>query len=307
MRRRLKLLTVGLVLVTAAVAGCSSTTAGSAGAIQDDVELAPSAPASSSAGPTSSPDPVGPSPAPTEAPASPVASPTDSPSPSGSSAGPALLGAGRGGQDVCNAGLAYACGDLGESGVGTVFYASSSPFECGAELDGGNFESSCNYLEMAPNMWNPNSSSTCKVATGTSCGGSLQTTSDFSSTGLGFPWCTGSGGTGNVNGANMQYIGAGFANTTAMLPVCNPGDAGNVARSYTGGGLTDWSLPSLYELTALYNYNNRAAIGGFNSGLYWSSMEENKTNAYDWSFNPNDGGTYNAKSTSYGVRPVRAF
>ena len=308
MRTPFKTLTVGLVLATAAMAGCSSTTGGSAGAIQDDVTSPAPTSSSSSAGPTSSPAPIIPSPAPTEAPASPVASPTDSPSPSpsGSSAGPALLGAGVGGQDVCDAGLAYACGGIGESGVGTVFYASSSPFECGAELDGGNFESSCNYLEMAPNMWNPNSSSTCKVATGTSCGGSLQTTSDFSSTGLGFPWCTGSGGTGNVNGANMQYIGAGFANTTAMLPVCNPGDAGNVARSYTGGGLTDWSLPSLYELTALYNYNNRAAIGGFNSGLYWSSMEFNSTKAHDWPFNPN-GGTYYDKSTSYGVRPVRAF
>ena len=40
MRTRMKLLTVGLVLVTAAVAGCSSTTAGPDGAIQDDVELA---------------------------------------------------------------------------------------------------------------------------------------------------------------------------------------------------------------------------------------------------------------------------
>ena len=47
MRARLKLLTVGLVLVTAAVAGCSSTTAGPDGAIQDDVELA--APASAGA------------------------------------------------------------------------------------------------------------------------------------------------------------------------------------------------------------------------------------------------------------------
>ena len=43
----MKLLTVGLVLVTAAVAGCSSTTAGPDGAIQDDVELA--APASAGA------------------------------------------------------------------------------------------------------------------------------------------------------------------------------------------------------------------------------------------------------------------
>ena len=46
---RLKLLTVGLVLVTAAMAGCSSTTAGSLGAVQDDA----SASASSSAASTS--------------------------------------------------------------------------------------------------------------------------------------------------------------------------------------------------------------------------------------------------------------
>jgi hypothetical protein len=48
MRSGLKLLTVGLVLVTAAVAGCSSTTAGSDGAIQDDVQIAPTASAGAS-------------------------------------------------------------------------------------------------------------------------------------------------------------------------------------------------------------------------------------------------------------------
>ena len=46
MRRRFKTLTVGLVLATAAMAGCSSTT-GSSGAVQDDV--ASSAPASAGA------------------------------------------------------------------------------------------------------------------------------------------------------------------------------------------------------------------------------------------------------------------
>ena len=167
---------------------------------------------------------------------------------------------------------------------------------------------------MAPNMWNPNSSSTCKVATGTSCGGSLQTTSDFSSTGLGFPWCTGSGGTKVVNGANETGIGAGFANTTAMLSVCNPGDAGNVARSYTGGGLTDWSLASLREMSELYFYNNRAAIGGFNSGYYWTSSQGNKgfVEAIRQDLGP--GGKANSsnrpeapKSDKFGVRPIRAF
>ena len=306
MRTRLKLLTVGLVLVTAAVAGCSSTTAGPDGAIQDDVESAApaSAPASASAvstSPAQSPDPVGPSPAPTEAPESPVASQTDSPSPSGLSDDPTLLGR-TPPADVCDANMQYACGDIGQSGVGTVFYANSTSFACGA-----NMASTCNYLEVAPNLWNPDSQIACKAATGgTSCGGSVQTTSDFSSTGLGFPWCTGSGGQKVVNGANGQEIGAGFANTTAMLPVCNPGDAGNVARSYTGGGLTDWSLASALEINALYYYSDRATIGGFNSGQYWGS-QSNSTTAWYQQFNNalefSNGGKY----ATIGVRPVRAF
>ena len=47
MNKPLNLLTVGLVLVTATVAGCSSTTTGSAGAVQDDASS--SAPASAGA------------------------------------------------------------------------------------------------------------------------------------------------------------------------------------------------------------------------------------------------------------------
>ena len=201
--------------------------------------------------------------------------------------------------------MQYACGDIGECGVGTVFYASSTPFECGA-----NMESSCNYLEMAPNMWNPNSSSPCKVATGTSCGGILQTTSDCSSTGLGFGWCTGSGGSASISGAKSEAIGAGFANTTAMVLVCTPSDAGNVSRAYPGGGMTDWSLASQGELAALYIYNNRAAIGGFNSGYYWSSSQIKGASAWYQSFA--NGKKYEVSSTgvthpSYGVRLTRAF
>ena len=153
MRTRMKLLTVALVLVTAAVAGCSSTTAGPDGAIQDDVELAASPPASSPAGPTSSPAPVTPSPGPTEAPASPVASPTDSPAGSESPDDPALLGGSfPGSNDVCESGMEYECGGIGQSGVGTVFYASTIPFSCVA--NGVDLTSSCNYLEVAPNGWN---------------------------------------------------------------------------------------------------------------------------------------------------------
>ena len=293
MRTPFKTLTIGLVLATAAMAGCSSTTAGSSGAVQNAATASASAAASSvaSTSPAPSPDPVTPTDEPTEAQASPVASQTDS------VALPWMEGTSS---KNCDKGQAYACGQTGPGG-GVVFYVASTAFACGA-----NRASTCNYLESAPNLWNPDSKISCKAATGTSCGGSVQETSDFSSTGLGFPWCTGSGGTGNVNGANMQYIGAGFANTTAMLPVCNPGDAGNVARSYTGGGLTDWSLASTDELRTLYFYDNRAAIGGFNSGWYWSSSQNGAT-----SMSQNFGSTgqtlYVSKSTTYGVRPIRAF
>ena len=302
MRTPFKTLTVGLVLATAAMAGCSSTTGGSAGAIQDEVTSPAPTSSSSSAGPTSSPDPVSPSPAPTEAPASPVASPTDSPSPSGLSDDPTLLGR-TPPADVCDANMQYACGDIGQSGVGTVFYASSTAFPCGA-----NSASSCNYLEVAPNLWNPDSQISCKAATGgTSCGGTVQTTSDFSSTGNGFPWCLGSkGGSYSINGADATGVGAGFANTTAMLPVCYPGDAGNVARSYTGGGLTDWSLPSKNELNALYTYSGRAGVGGFNSGGYWSSTQYKGNYAWYESFYQGNQDYYE-KYRTLGVRPVRAF
>ena len=243
MGTRMKLLTVGLVLVTAAMAGCSSTT-GSSGAIQDEV-------------------------------------------PQGAS---------------CADGGVCVVGDSGPGG-GVVFYASLTAFACGA-----NMASKCNYLESAPNLWNPDSKISCKAATGTSCGGSVQETSDFSSTGLGFPWCTGSGGTASIDQEfHNGDIGTGFANTTVMLPVCNPGDAGNVARSYTGGGLTDWSLASLLELSELYFYNNRAAIGGFNSGSYWSSSQGSAKLSSAHTFSSGGGVQGLSKSITNGVRPIRAF
>ncbi|NQW73749.1 MAG: DUF1566 domain-containing protein [Actinobacteria bacterium] len=290
MRTRFKALTVGLVLATAAIAGCSSTTAGS---VQDDATMAASSSSSAatssgaavaSAGPVDSADVVA-----SGAPASPDVLASESPSASVSPAGQALLGAsGPVSNDLCDPGLQYACGDIGQSGVGIVFYASSTSFACGA-----NMASTCNYLESAPNLWNPDSEVSCKQAASfTSCGGSTQTTSDFSS-GSGFPWCTGT------------VIGSGYANTTAMLPVCYWGEAGNMARSYVGGGMTDWSLASQDELNALYSYPNRDAIGGFNSGIYWSSSQDGPDAAWAQYFGTSQGSAY--KSNPGGVRPIRAF
>ena len=92
-----------------------------------------------------------------------------------------------------------------------------------------------------------------------------------------------------------------------MLPVCNPGDAGNVARSYTGGGLTDWSLASKDELNALNFYKDRAAIGGFNSGRYWSSSQGNFERSWEQEFAIPGYINGSFKYRAGGVRPIRAF
>ncbi len=132
MRTRLKVLTVGVVLVTAAVAGCSSTT-GSSRAVQDDAPASSAAAPAASTGPTSSPDPVTPTAEPAEAAANPVASPTDS---------PVLLG----GSKNCNTGLAYSCGQIGPGG-GTVFYAQSTPFTLSNGYTAA-CSNNCQYLEV---------------------------------------------------------------------------------------------------------------------------------------------------------------
>lgn len=282
MNVRLRLLPIGVALVAAVVAGCSSTTTESTGAVQDEVSMAP---ASSSA----------------------ASSPGELPS-TASSAGQ-MLGSTASG-DVCDSGLTYACGDTGPGG-GTVFYASSTAFACGAGM-----ASSCNFLEAAPNLWAPNSQSSCRSAGG-SCGGSAQQTSDFAFSGKGITLCTGSGEKLIIASAEAMAIGSGYANTTALLPLCNPGDAPNAARSYNGGGMTDWSVPSADELTALFSYPNRNAMGGFPPSKYWSSSTSTSnsdvysTIAVTVNFGSEVGSknflVNNVKSNPYGLRPVRAF
>ena len=316
----MKLLTVGLVLVTAAVAGCSSTTAGPDGAIQDDVDLAASAPASSSAASTSpapSPDPVTPTAESTEAPETPVASPTDSSSASDLPTGPALGAAIAANNDVCDTGLPYSCGDIGASGVGTVFYASTTPFPCVA--NGVDMTSSCNYLEVAPQNWNGKlqncpGNGTGLVDSKSTCGGSPNSTSDWGSSGpgagQGYPYCHHKGRNNYtfIPNAFGTLIGTGYPNTSAMLTACESDDAAEQVRKYKGGGMTDWSLPSRDELSALFDYTGRNAIGGFAASRYWSSSQYDKWDEKSWLCNFDSGICAEANKHDFnGVRAVRAF
>ena len=63
----------------------------------------------------------------------------------------------------------------------------------------------------------------------------------------------------------------------------------------------------MQENTQMYYYINRAAIGGFNSGSYWSSTESSAKKSSEQPFGSPDTRKAMSKSTTYGVRPIRAF
>ena len=108
-------------------------------------------------------------------------------------------------------------------------------------------------------------------------------------------------------GASGTAIGTGLSNTNTIIT--SPGAtatsyAAGLARAYTGGGYTDWYLPSKDELNKLYL--NRSAIGGFASYYYWRSTEYVYSRAWYQSFD--DGDQIQAmKDVTYYVRAIRAF
>jgi len=105
--------------------------------------------------------------------------------------------------------------------------------------------------------------------------------------------------------ATGTAIGTGLSNTMAIIANQGAGSyAAKVARSYRGGGNTDWYLPSKDELNKLYI--NRVSIGGFASAFYWSSSESFSN--YVWNQYFLNGHQVNGGRLGPGyVRAVRAF
>ena len=119
-----------------------------------------------------------------------------------------------------------------------------------------------------------------------------------------------------TTGATETAIGTGSANTDAIIAVQGPTEtsyAAGLARAYTGGGYTDWFLPSKDELNKMWlereTINTTASANGgsnFSSNCYWSSTESGSS--YAWIHHLSDGGTQVLdKSYSVWVRAVRAF
>ena len=116
--------------------------------------------------------------------------------------------------------------------------------------------------------------------------------------------------------ATATTIGTGSANTDAIIAVQGATEtsyAAGLARAYTGGGFTDWFLPSIDELAQMYTnkatINTTASANGgsnFANAYYWSSTESGISSA--WYKNLNHG--YQSDGSKYGekdVRAVRAF
>jgi hypothetical protein len=114
---------------------------------------------------------------------------------------------------------------------------------------------------------------------------------------------------GISTGATGTAIGTGLSNTNTIITsqgATATSYAAGLARAYTGGGYTDWYLPSKDELAQLYN--NRVAIGGFSGSNvnYWSSSEINGFNAWVYAFALATQGSNPKDNINY-VRAIRSF
>lgn len=116
------------------------------------------------------------------------------------------------------------------------------------------------------------------------------------------------GCSGTTISGTSTALGTGQANTNLILAGCAARPiAASVAAAHNGGGYTDWYLPSLNEVSKLYD--NRVAIGMPNFFQIWSSSQYSSIYAYNVDFG--NGGAVQGFggatwATNY-IRPVRSF
>ncbi|MEO8691328.1 MAG: DUF1566 domain-containing protein [Candidatus Saccharimonas sp.] len=103
--------------------------------------------------------------------------------------------------------------------------------------------------------------------------------------------------------ADYPDIGEGKTNTGIMIDNCTS-SAAISAKSYNGGGKSDWFLPSIDELAELYEH--KASVGGLGASIYWSSSEYSTDNAWYYNFSNGSKNGY-GKDLTASVRPVRSF
>ncbi|WP_394699328.1 chitobiase/beta-hexosaminidase C-terminal domain-containing protein [uncultured Sphaerochaeta sp.] len=108
-----------------------------------------------------------------------------------------------------------------------------------------------------------------------------------------------------VVGGTSKLFSTGETNTAKMVAKSDAG-AAIVCNGSTEGTYSDWFLPSLAELQAIYN--DSFAKTSFTANLtYWSSSEASTSNA--WAFDFSDGTAVSMVKTtsSNAVHAIRAF
>jgi uncharacterized repeat protein (TIGR02543 family) len=128
----------------------------------------------------------------------------------------------------------------------------------------------------------------------------------FWSGGPGDPSSAWSNVTSTAVGTTGTLLGTGLTNSNAIIAQGgHTASAAKLCRDYTGGGMTDWFLPSRDELTEMYA--QRAFIGGLSAdGSYWSSSEANASEAI--LVQNSDGVSANmGKNTPEWVHAIRYF
>ena len=205
---------------------------------------------------------------------------------------------------TCAQGGVCTVGDTGPGG-GKVFYVApgSDTFACGPDL-----AARCRYLEAAPNGWSGNSDDPDMT------------------------WSSPSNRTTAVTGADETAVGSGYKNSEDIKNQSGnlaASSAAVTARAYSGGGKSDWYLPSKDELNQMCkwvrgqawvsdatlcngtgNMNSGAGAAGF-TAVYWSSTEVSADKALSINFLIGYTDFTNVGSQkgffSWQVRPIRAF
>ena len=130
----------------------------------------------------------------------------------------------------------------------------------------------------------------------------------------------------NLSGADGQDPQYSLQNTIDIVTGCpTPGIAADLARSYTGGGKTDWCLPSLRAMTISYGITTltsgttkltngdyayqRLGLTFYDGYYYWGSTENGANYSYGYSPSQAANAYYalSVKNTPNRVRPIRVF
>jgi hypothetical protein len=113
------------------------------------------------------------------------------------------------------------------------------------------------------------------------------------------------GDTGPGGGMVFFAEGGVYMECSGELGRSNWSDAVEVAQNHSGGGFTNWHLPTKNELDLMYQNLKRNNLGGFSDEYYWSSTE---AGYYTYIQRFIDGyQSYTSPGSTCSVRAVRSF